>query len=99
MSRLDKEERLYIMLTKLGKIARDSKGQLRDYACEYRTYHKLPIQRLNRSTRNKARRALNIKVGDPREVDHKVPLSKGGTNSVNNLQAISRIKNRTKFTS
>ena len=70
----------------------------RDYRKEYDTYHSKPLQRKRRSNRNKARRKLGLKVGDSREVDHKKPLSKGGSNSKNNLRAISRSKNRKKFT-
>jgi hypothetical protein len=39
---------------------------------------------------------LGLKVGDPREVDHKRPLSKGGTNGRRNLRAVSRKTNRRK---
>ena len=47
----------------------------RDYKKEYDEYHSKPEQRRNRSNRNKARRTLGLKNGDPREVDHKNPLS------------------------
>jgi 5-methylcytosine-specific restriction endonuclease McrA len=46
--------------------------------------------------RNKARRKLKLKKGDPREVDHKKPLSKGGSNGKKNLRAVSRKANRKK---
>lgn len=69
----------------------------RDYRKEYDTYHAKPQQRKNRSTRNKARRKLGIPVGDPREVDHRVPLSIGGSNAKGNLKAISRTANRKKW--
>jgi len=88
------------MITKLAKMVTSGKdNERRDYGCEYAKYHKLPYQRANRSDRNKARRTLGIEVGDPREVDHKVPISRGGSNDKKNLQAISRFKNRSKFTS
>ena len=45
---------------------------------------------------NKARRILGLKPGDPREVDHIIPLSKGGTNAKSNLRAVSRKTNRKK---
>jgi hypothetical protein len=48
--------------------------------------------------RNQARRKLGLKKGDPREADHKTPLSKGGGNGHGNLRAVSRKTNRTKFT-
>lgn len=68
----------------------------RDYKKEYRDYHSKPQQRKNRSKRNQARRKMGLKVGDKREVDHKRPLSKGGTNHKNNLRAVSRRTNRRK---
>lgn len=45
---------------------------------------------------NKARRKVGLKKGDPREVDHKTPTSKGGTNARNNLTIKSRKANRKK---
>lgn len=68
----------------------------RDYRKEYRDYHSKPQQRKNRSNRNKARRTMGLKKGDNREVDHKVPLSKGGSNKRSNLRAVSRKTNRKK---
>lgn len=68
----------------------------RDYKKEYRQYHSKPEQRRRRSLRNKARRKLGLKVGDKREVDHKTPLSKGGSNSRRNLRVVSRTINRRK---
>jgi len=68
----------------------------RNYAKEYREYHSKPEQRKNRSERNIARRKLGLKVGDSREVDHRVPLSRGGSNARSNLRAVSRTTNRRK---
>ena len=68
----------------------------RDYAKEYRDYHGKPEQIAKRSSRNQARRAMGLAKGDPREVDHKVPLSKGGSNAKSNLRAVSRSTNRKK---
>lgn len=70
----------------------------RNYRKEYDTYHSTAEQRKNRSTRNKARRKMKLRVGDPREVDHKKPLSKGGTNGKKNLRVVSRKTNRKKHT-
>lgn len=68
----------------------------RDYKKEYAEYHSKPEQKKNRAKRNKARREMGLKVGDPREVDHKKPLSKGGGNGKNNLRVVSRTTNRKK---
>ena len=40
-----------------------------------------------------------LKVGDPREVDHKLPISQGGTNSHRNLRAVRQATNRHKGSS
>lgn len=68
----------------------------RDYKAEYRNYQGKPDQIKKRSERNKARRKMGLKVGDPREVDHKVPLSKGGSNEKKNLRVVTRHTNRVK---
>ena len=68
----------------------------RNYKKEYKEYHGKPAQIKARAQRNAARAKLGLKVGDPREADHKVPLSKGGSNSTRNLRAVSRHTNRSK---
>lgn len=68
----------------------------RDYKKEYREYGGKPEHIKERSERNKARRMMGLKVGDPREVDHIKPLSKGGSNSKRNLRVVSRTTNRRK---
>jgi 5-methylcytosine-specific restriction endonuclease McrA len=68
----------------------------RDYKKEYRDFHGKPEQIKKRSMRNKARRKLGLKKGDGKEVDHKKPLSKGGTNSRKNLRITSKKANRKK---
>ena len=47
----------------------------------------------DRKKRNKARRKMGLKVGDPRTVDHKKPLRKGGSNSKKNLRVQSKSRN------
>lgn len=66
----------------------------RNYKKEYGEYHGKPEQIEARAQRNAARAKLGLKVGDPKEADHKVPLSKGGSNSKRNLRAVSRSTNR-----
>jgi superfamily II DNA or RNA helicase len=68
----------------------------RDYKKEYAEYHATPEQRKNRSLRNQARRKVGLSKGDPREVDHKTPLSRGGGNGSGNLRAVSFELNRKK---
>jgi|TARA_R110002020_G_C16085844_1_gene757478 5-methylcytosine-specific restriction endonuclease McrA len=68
----------------------------RDYGKEYRDFHGKPKARKNRAAVNRARRKAGLKVGDKREVDHKKPLSKGGSNSRSNLRIVSRKTNRKK---
>ena len=83
---------------KVGRLAGQKFARApRDYKQEYAQYHGKPDQVSNRSLRNQARRKMGLKKGDPREVDHKTPISKGGGNSKPNLRAISRRANRTKF--
>lgn len=73
-----------------------AKPKKRDYKKEYREYHGRPEQIKARSMRNQARRKMKLKVGDNREVDHKNPLSKGGTNNPRNLRVVARSTNRKK---
>lgn len=68
----------------------------RNYKEEYRKYGSKPKARKDRSKANQARRKMGLKVGDPREVDHKKPLSKGGSNGLDNLRIVSRKTNRKK---
>jgi 5-methylcytosine-specific restriction endonuclease McrA len=68
----------------------------RNYRKEYDSYHKKPKQRKNNNARHRARYSLKLKPSDKREVDHKKPLSKGGSNKRNNLRLVSRRTNRKK---
>jgi 5-methylcytosine-specific restriction endonuclease McrA len=72
---------------------RDSSGDCRDYKAETR-YESTPEQRQNRAARGRARKEMGLKVGDPREVDHKKPLNAGGHNGKSNLRITSRSFNR-----
>ena len=69
---------------------------MRNYRKEYDQFHSKPEQIANRAARNKARAESGLKKGDTREVDHKVPLSKGGSNAPSNRRIVSRHENRTK---
>lgn len=73
-----------------------AKTKKRDYKKEYRDFHGKPSQVKKRQMRNEARKKLGLKKGDPREADHKKPLSKGGSNNKKNLRAVSRKTNRKK---
>ena len=68
----------------------------RNYRKEYDNSHKIPKQRKNNNARHRARYALGLKVGDAKEVDHKKPLSKGGSNKRKTLRVVSRSTNRKK---
>ncbi len=71
---------------------------MRDYKKEYENYHSKPKQKKNRALRNNARRRLEnegkVYKGDGKDVDHKKPLSKGGSNQSNNLRVRSKSANR-----
>jgi 8-oxo-dGTP pyrophosphatase MutT (NUDIX family) len=68
---------------------------MRDYKKEYREYHSSKTQKLRRAMRNKANRKLN--PGPGKEVDHKTPLSAGGSNSESNWRVVSKSTNRKKY--
>jgi 5-methylcytosine-specific restriction endonuclease McrA len=70
----------------------------RDYKKEYEEYHSRPEQKRNRALRNAARREMEergmVRKGDGKDVDHKRPLDKGGSNDPSNLRVMSKSKNR-----
>lgn len=72
-------------------------GSGRDYKAERNWEKKNGDKRgEDRNNRNKARRKMGLKVGDPREVDHKKPLSSGGSNNKSNLRITSQKTNAKK---
>lgn len=73
-----------------------TKKEDRDYDKEYEDFHGKPKQIANRAARNKARKNKGLKKGDGKEVDHKKPLSKGGSKSPSNQRVVSRRTNRKK---
>ena len=63
----------------------------RDYKDEYKKHHSSPQAKADRAARNKAARAK----GQPgKDVDHKVPLRKGGSKSLSNTKVRSVSSNR-----
>jgi len=74
----------------------------RNYKREYRDNHSSAQAKKDRAARNKARRILKkkglLRKGDGKEVDHKRPLSKGGSNGSSNWRVVSRRTNRKKGT-
>lgn len=70
----------------------------RNYKKEYANYQGKPEQIANRSDRNQARAAMvkagKAHKGDGKDVNHKVPLIKGGSNSKSNLNVQTKSQNR-----
>jgi 5-methylcytosine-specific restriction endonuclease McrA len=72
-------------------------GGKRDYKRENALYNSSEEQKKKRAKRNTARRRYEKEHGDvPRnvDIDHKKPLSKGGSNAMSNLRATSQKSNR-----
>lgn len=70
----------------------------RDYRKQYDEYDGKPAAKKARAKRNAARSMMEqsgkVSKGDGKEVNHKKPLSKGGSNARSNLSVTSRAKNR-----
>ena len=70
----------------------------RPYDKEYAQYQGKPEQIKNRAKRNKARAELEkegkVSTGDGKDVDHKKPLSKGGSTNRKNLAVKTKSANR-----
>ena len=75
---------------------KDARGRTRNYTKEYNQDHASKKAKEDRAARNKARRQSGLKKGDSREVDHKQPLSKGGSKGKGNTRIVSRSTNRRK---
>jgi hypothetical protein len=71
---------------------------MRDYKKEYANYDGTEMVKKKRAERNKARRIMEragaVHKGDGKDVDHKKPLSKGGTTVISNLRAKPASANR-----
>jgi hypothetical protein len=70
------------------------KNGKRDYKRENELYNSKPEQRANRSERTVARNQANAdgrtSKGDGKDLDHRVPLSKGGSSAKSNLRVVSK---------
>jgi hypothetical protein len=73
------------------------KNGKRDYS-QQRVYNATPAATAKRVENNQARRQAiqsgKAKVGDGTDVDHKVPLSKGGSNAPSNRRVVPASTNR-----
>lgn len=76
----------------------DWKPSPEQYKRYYKKYHATAKSKKQRAMRNRARREAEkegtVKKGDGKEIDHKKPLSKGGTNAKSNRRVVSRKTNR-----
>jgi len=74
------------------------KNGKRDYKREVALYTSKPEVVKKRTEQNAARREMEragkVHKGDGKDVDHKKPLSKGGTNASSNLRAVNASSNR-----
>ncbi len=73
------------------------KNGKRDYKREVALYTSKPSVIKKRTQQNKARRTLEkeglVHKGDGKDVDHKTPLSKGGSGARSNLRVVPRSTN------
>jgi 5-methylcytosine-specific restriction endonuclease McrA len=79
-------------MARKGQFKKNAKAR----SIRQRKFNSISQHKKNTAKRNKARRVSGLKVGDKREVDHKKPLSKGGSNLKNNTRIVSRTVNRKK---
>lgn len=70
----------------------------RDYKIEYKVSQSSEKEKKNRAKRNNARRQAEaegkVSKGDGKDIDHKKPLCKGGSNSKSNQRITSASSNR-----
>lgn len=70
----------------------------RDYKKENRLFNSKPSEIRKRVMRNQARRTMEqmglVHKGDNKDVDHRVPLDKGGSGQRSNLRVRSKASNR-----
>lgn len=73
------------------------KNGVRQYKRELQWEHsQKPARVKQRAERNAARKKAGLKVGDPRQADHKKALDSGGSNKKSNIQVISAKANYAK---
>lgn len=76
-------------------MAKPTRESTKEY---YERYHASPEAKKERAARNNARDRMEarglVRKGDGKDVDHKKPLSRGGSNSDDNLRVQSRSANR-----
>lgn len=74
------------------------KNGKRDYKREVALYTSKPEVKKKRAEQNAARRTMEqagkVHKGDGKDVDHRVPLSKGGSTAKSNLRVVSASSNR-----
>lgn len=74
------------------------KNGKRDYKTEVAKYTSRPEVVKKRVEQNRARKEMQdaglVKKGDGKDVDHRVPLSKGGSGSRSNLRVVPASENR-----
>jgi len=86
----------------MPRAGKDSSADYQRYKGYYLARESSEAGKDKRVSRDQARTKM-IKAGklagkhDPREVDHKRALSKGGGNAMSNLRAMSRTANRRKY--
>lgn len=83
------------MAEKRSPTAHRTPSQIKKHG---RTYQASPAQKKNRAQRNAARAMLEkegkVRKGDGKDVAHKTPIKRGGSNTRKNLKVSSRKKNR-----
>lgn len=76
-------------------MAKQTRESTKEY---YEKYHASPEAKRERAARNAARDRMEkkglVRKGDGKDVDHRKPLSRGGSNDDSNLRVQSRAKNR-----
>lgn len=74
------------------------KNGKRDYKREVALYTSKPEVKKKRAEQNAARREMEragkVHKGDGKDVDHRVPLSRGGSTAKSNLRVVSSSENR-----